>query len=66
MVFLLHEWKLDGMGIPITSVVVFGVWGDLFHETQIDDGLYKVEVCGLKLLDAPLLFPNHKDDPLQL
>jgi hypothetical protein len=49
------------MGTPITSVVVFGVWEDSFHETQIDDGLYKLEVCGLKLLDAPLPFTNHKD-----
>jgi hypothetical protein len=55
MVFLLHKCKFDGMGTPATSAVVFGVLGDLFHGAQIVDGLYKVEVFGLMLLDAPLL-----------
>ncbi len=66
MVFLLHKCKLDGMGTPVAIVVVSRVLGDLFHGAQIVDGLYKVEVFGLMFLDAPLPFPNYKDDPLQL
>jgi hypothetical protein len=66
MVFLLHKCKLDGMGTLATSVVISRVPGDLFDRAQIVDGLYKVEVFGLMLLDAPLPFPNYKDDPLQL
>jgi hypothetical protein len=54
------------MGIHVASAVVYRVPGDLFHGTQIDDGLYKVEVYGLMLLDVPLPFPNHKDDSPQL
>jgi hypothetical protein len=54
------------MGIHVASAVVYRVPGDSFHGTQIDNGLYKVEVCRLMLLDVPLLFPNHKDDPPQL
>ncbi len=66
MVFLLHKCKPDGMGTPIASVVVFVVLRDLFHGVQIVDDLYKVEVFGLMFPDAPLPFPNYKDDPLQL
>jgi hypothetical protein len=52
------------MGTLATSVVIFGILGNLFHGGQIVDGLYKVEVFGLMLPDAPLPFPNYKDDPL--
>ncbi len=54
------------MGIHAASAVVYKVPGDSFHGTQIDNGLYKVEVRGSMLLDVPLPFPNHKDDPPQL
>jgi hypothetical protein len=54
------------MGTPATSALVSGILGDLFHGAQIVDGMYKVEVFGLMLLDAPLPFLNYKDDPLQL
>ncbi len=54
------------MVIHAASAVVYKVPGDSFHGTQIDNGLYKVEVRGLMLLDVPLPFPNHKDDPPQL
>jgi hypothetical protein len=54
------------MGTPATNVVVSRILGDLFHGAQIENGLYKVEVFGLMLLDAPLPFLNYKDDPLQL
>ncbi len=66
LVFLLHKCELDGMGTFATSAIIFGILGDLFHGRQIVDGLYKVEVFGLMLLDAPLPFLNYKDDPLQL
>ncbi len=66
MVFLLHKCEHDGMGTPTTSTIVYGVLRDLFHGAQIVDGLYKVEVSGLMLLDALLHFPNFKDDLLQL
>ncbi len=61
LVFLLHKCELDGMGTFATSAIIFGILGDLFHGRQIVDGLYKVEVFGLMLLDAPLPFPKYKD-----
>ncbi len=49
------------------SVVVFGLLGkDIFHGAQIRDNVYKVEVKFILLLEAPLPFPNHNDDPPQL
>jgi hypothetical protein len=66
MVFLLHKCELDGMGTLAASAVVSRVLGDLFHGAPIANGLYKVEVSRLMLLDAPLHFPNYKYDPLQL
>jgi hypothetical protein len=54
------------MGIHAASAVVYKDPGDSFHGTHFDDGLYKLEVRGLMLLDAPLPFPNHKDDLPQL
>ncbi len=46
--------------------VVFGVVDDMFHGVPIGDGLYKVEVQGVMLLETSLMFPNFKDDPPQL
>ncbi len=66
MAFLLHKCKPDGMGTLATSALIFGVRRDLFHRGQIANGLYKVEVSWLMLLDALSPFPNYKDDPLQL
>jgi hypothetical protein len=31
MIFLLDKSKVDGMGIFLTSVILYGVIGDLFH-----------------------------------
>ncbi len=63
---LMHKCEHDGMGTLATSAIVFGVIRDLFHGAQIANGLYKVEVFGLMLLDAPFHFLNLKNDPLQL
>jgi hypothetical protein len=51
------------MGTLIASAIVYGVLGDIFHGTHIVNGLYKVELFGMMLPDAPLPFPSHKDDP---
>ncbi len=45
----------------IPNVVIFGVLGDLFHGKKIIDGVYKLEVQGLMLLDASFPFPNYND-----
>lgn len=59
--FLMNKRQLVG------SVVVFGILGkDIFHGAQIRDNVYKVEVKFILLLEAPLPFPNHNDDPPQL
>jgi len=55
MVFLLHKHTL------IANVVIFGVLGDLFHGKEIVDGVYKLEVQGLMLLDASFPLPNYND-----
>jgi hypothetical protein len=54
------------MGTLIASAIVYGVLRDVFHGAHIVNGLYSVEVSILMLLNAPLPFPSHKDDPLQL
>ncbi len=48
------------------SGVVSGIIRDLFHGKEIVDWMYKVEVQGLMLLDAPQPFPNYNDLPTQL
>jgi hypothetical protein len=48
------------------SGVVFGVVGDMFHETLIIDGVYKFEVQGVTLHETILFQPNFKDDLPQL
>ncbi len=63
---MLHKCKHDGMGTPATNAVISRVPRDLFHGGQIANGLYKVEVSKLMLPNAPLHFPNYKDDPFQL
>jgi hypothetical protein len=54
-------WLMKGHNITV-SVVVAGVVGtNLFHGANIQDGVYKVEVCGVMLPNTPLPFPNHND-----
>jgi hypothetical protein len=60
MVFLLHKHT------HVANVVIFGVVGNLFHAKEIVDGVYKVEVQGLMLLDASFPFPNYNDSFGQL
>jgi len=51
----------------VTSDVIFGVVGDMFHGTLIINGVYKVEVQGVTLRETTLFQPNFKDDlPQQL
>jgi hypothetical protein len=54
------------MGTLIANAIVYGVLRDVFHGAHIVNGLYNAEVSILMLLDAPLPFPSHKDDPPQL
>jgi hypothetical protein len=54
------------MGTLIASAIVYGVLRDVFHGAHIVNGLYNAEVFVLMLLDAPLPFPSHMDDPPQL
>jgi hypothetical protein len=54
------------MGTFIASAIVSGVLRDVFHGAHIVNGLYNAQVSILMLLDAPLPFPSHKDDPPQL
>jgi hypothetical protein len=35
----------------------------MFNGVVIKDGVYKVEVHGVMLLETTLIFPNLKDDP---
>jgi hypothetical protein len=44
--------------------IVCGVPGNLFHGSKIIDGVHKMEVTTVMLPDAPLIFPNYKDEPL--
>jgi hypothetical protein len=45
------------------SGAVSGVVGDMLNGVVIKDGVYKVEVHGVMLLETTLMFPNLKDDP---
>jgi hypothetical protein len=47
------------MGTLVAHAVVSRVIGDLFHGAQIANGLYKVEVSGLMLPNAPLPYLNY-------
>jgi hypothetical protein len=38
----------------------------LLHGAYIRYGVYKLEVHAMMLLNAPLPFPNYKDEPIQL
>jgi hypothetical protein len=59
-VFLLYKHIL------VANEIVHGVPRDTFHGFKIGDGVYKVEVQGVILADAPLPFLNNKDEPPQL
>jgi hypothetical protein len=59
-------WLLKGHNIAANVVVVGVVGTNLFHGANIQDGVYKVEVRGVMLVDTPLPFPNHNDEPVQL
>jgi hypothetical protein len=59
-VFLLYKC------IRAANEIVRGVPSDTFHGSRIGNGVYKVEVQGVMLADAPLPFPNNKDEPPQL
>ncbi len=50
----------------VASGVVSKFPRDLFHGKFFVDGVYKVEVQGLMLSDAPLPFPNYIDLHTQL
>ncbi len=50
----------------VTRAIVCGVQGNFFHGAKIVDGVYKVEVEALMLPNAPLIFPNYKNEPAQL
>jgi hypothetical protein len=52
--------------IPVANEIVRGVPRDTFHGSKIGNGVYKVEVQGVMLANAPLPFPNNKDEPPQL
>jgi hypothetical protein len=52
--------------IPVASAIVCGVPRDTFHGSTIGDGVYKVEIQGVMLVDAPLPFPNNKNESLQV
>ncbi len=46
------------------SVVAFGLLRKyMYHGAQIGQGVYKVDVKFMLMLETPLLFPKHHDDP---
>jgi hypothetical protein len=50
-----------------TRAIVCGFPGkDLFHGAYLTNDLYKLEVDAMMLPDAPLPFPNYKDEYVQL
>jgi hypothetical protein len=50
----------------VGSAVIFGLLGKhMYHGAQIRQGMYKVDVKFVLMLETPLLFPNHHDDPSQ-
>jgi hypothetical protein len=54
-------WLMKGHNITFNAIIA-GVMGtNLFHGANIQDGVYKVEVCGVMLLKTPLPFPYHND-----
>jgi hypothetical protein len=59
-VFLMHKC------FCATRTIVCGVQGNFFHGAKIVYGVYKVEVKALMLPNAPLIFPNYKDELTQL
>jgi hypothetical protein len=61
MVFLLHKHQ-----VATCSIVCKVLRKYLFNGVKIVDNVYKVEMCGLVLPNAPLLFPNLKDVLAQL
>jgi hypothetical protein len=49
------------------SAIVFGLpKKDMFHWVEIKEGVYKVEMKFVLIPRAPLPFPHHGDDSLQL
>jgi hypothetical protein len=60
MVFLLHKHQ-------VATCIVCGVPRKyLFNGIKIVDNVYKVEMCGMVLPNAPFPFPNFKDELAQL
>jgi hypothetical protein len=60
-VFLMHK------PFCVARAIICGLLGKyLFHGAYFTDGVYKVEVHVVMLLNAPSPFPNHKDEPTQL
>jgi hypothetical protein len=60
-VFLMHKH------FCAARAVVCGLPGkDLVHGAYLTDDVYKVEVHAVMLPDAPLPFPNYKDEHAQL
>jgi hypothetical protein len=49
-----------------STVVFYGLLGkDMYHGAQIRQGVYKVEVKFVLMLEITLPFLNHHDDPPQ-
>jgi hypothetical protein len=50
----------------VGSAVVFGLPRKyMYHGAQISQGVYKVDAKFVLMLETPLPFPNHHDDPSQ-
>jgi membrane protease subunit (stomatin/prohibitin family) len=65
LVFLLSKRHTITIGTKshiAANGVVFVVASNMFHGVIIEDGVYKVEVQGVTLLETTLIFPNMKDD----
>jgi hypothetical protein len=52
---------MKGHNIAANVVVVNVAGTNLFHGANIQDGVYKVEVHEVMLLDTPLPFANHNN-----
>ncbi len=66
--FLMSNCHTSGTtgGLIVGCGMVFGVASDMFHGVPIGNGVYKVEVQGVMLLETSLMFQNFKDDLPQL
>jgi hypothetical protein len=50
-------WLMKGHNITVSDVVAGVVGTNFCHGANIQDGVYKVEVCGVMLLNTPFTFP---------